>query len=178
MPIADPTQLVEEFKKSGEFDKLRRELLADSQRSTGFDAFKTRIDELARDRIKSGQMGYTAPDILHKDLTQEVNRFPIVERFASEVPMLADSAFKDGIHNSLQRILREDRGQTDPPPAAPAPVPEQQPSMAPPEGEDPPQEAPVVPPVSRLSPADGNKMDAIDSDAPLTPVPETSSAPS
>ncbi|KAJ7688392.1 hypothetical protein B0H17DRAFT_1202945 [Mycena rosella] len=113
MPIADPTQLVAEFKKSGEFDKLRRELLADSQRSSGFEAFKARIDEIARERIKSGQTSYTAPDLLHKELMQEVNRFPVVERFASEVPMLSDSAFKDGIRSSIERILREDRGQKD-----------------------------------------------------------------
>ncbi|KAJ7477079.1 hypothetical protein B0H11DRAFT_1695224, partial [Mycena galericulata] len=95
------------FKNSGEFDKLRRELLADSQRSAGFDAFKTRIEEIARERINSGQLAYTAPDMVHKELMQEVNRFPVVERFASEVPMLSDGAFKDAIHNSLQRILRE-----------------------------------------------------------------------
>ncbi|KAJ7873329.1 hypothetical protein B0H14DRAFT_2174916, partial [Mycena olivaceomarginata] len=95
------------FKKSGEFDKLRRELLANSQRSTGFDAFKTRIEEIARDRLQSGQMAYTAPELVHKELMQEINRFPVVDRFASDVPMLSDDVFKDGIRASIQRILRE-----------------------------------------------------------------------
>lgn len=32
MPISNPTQLVDAYKKSGEFDRLRRELLASFQR--------------------------------------------------------------------------------------------------------------------------------------------------
>ncbi|KAJ7638493.1 hypothetical protein FB45DRAFT_903038 [Roridomyces roridus] len=74
MPIVDPTDLVNAFKKSGDFDKLRRELLADSQRSAGFEAFKTRIDEIARDRINSGQVAYTLPEMVHRELMQEVSR--------------------------------------------------------------------------------------------------------
>ncbi|KAJ7499266.1 hypothetical protein FB451DRAFT_1384978 [Mycena latifolia] len=182
MPITDPSQLVAEFKKSGEFDKLRRELLADSQRSSGFDAFKARIDEIARERIKSGQMAYTAPDMLHKELMQEVNRFPVVERFALEVPMLSDNAFKEGIRSSIQHILREDRGQKDPPsasgpsqpPADSASVKEEEEAQVPPTL--PPQEALMVPPVSRGSPAEarvgGKQAESIEA-TPLTTAQET-----
>ncbi|KAJ7667663.1 hypothetical protein DFH06DRAFT_224332 [Mycena polygramma] len=187
MPIADPTQLVDAFKKSGEFDKLRRELLADCQRSSGFDAFKTRIEEIARARLESGQLAYTVPEMLHKELVQEVNRYPIVDRFASEAPMLSNSAFTDGIRVSIQRILREDRGQKDPPnpPEHTAPS---QPSLPPPasakEGEDAPvppvlpaQEPALVPLVPPGSPSeahiDGNKIATVDP-APLTGAPESS----
>ncbi|KAJ7087189.1 hypothetical protein B0H15DRAFT_842990 [Mycena belliarum] len=181
MPITDPSQLVEAFKKSGEFDKLRRELLADSQRSTGFDAFKARIDEIARERIKSGQMAYTAPDMLHRELMQEVNRFPVVERFASEVPMLSDNAFKQGINSSIQRILREDRGQQDLSSTAASSQPhtdsasaqDEKTALMPPA---PPQEAPMVPLVSRRSPVEarvgGKQIDTLEP-APLTTAPET-----
>ncbi|KAJ7937383.1 hypothetical protein B0H13DRAFT_2303084 [Mycena leptocephala] len=160
MPIANPSELVAEFKKSGEFDKLRRELLADSQRSSGFDAFKTRIEEIARERIESGQVAYTAPEMLHKELMQEINRFPIVDRFASDVPMLSDNAFKDGIRASIQRILRE--GQASAKEGAQAPVPPVLPAQD-----------PLVPPGSpseaRL---DGKKPETIDP-APLTTAPDT-----
>ncbi|KAJ7781605.1 hypothetical protein B0H16DRAFT_1499038 [Mycena metata] len=224
MPIADPGELVAAFKKSGEFDKLRRELLADSQRSvrlcfasfvlcllrlskSEFDGFKTRIEELARERMESmdsGQLAYMAPETLHKvftsntdsmylwprqflhqELMQQVNRFPIVERFASEVPMLSEGAFKDGIRTSIQRILHDDRGQNGPPPAdlvTPAPSQPVVPSVK--EGEEasvapvlPTQES-VVPLVPRGSSAeppqlpDGKKMDAIDR-APLTSALDT-----
>ncbi|KAF7353088.1 hypothetical protein MVEN_01276800 [Mycena venus] len=192
MPISDPNDLVAEFKKSGEFDKLRRELLADCQRSSGFDAFKARIEEIARDRIESGQTAYTAPELLHKELMQEINRFPVVDRFASDVPMLSDSVFKDGIHASFQRILREDRGQKDPPPARPEHAAPSQPSVAPPgdsdpsvkEGEEapapalPPQEPALVPQVppgtAPEAHLDGKDMDIDTIDpAPLTDAPET-----
>ncbi|KAJ7047710.1 hypothetical protein C8F04DRAFT_1247332 [Mycena alexandri] len=196
MPIADPGELVAAFKKSGEFDKLRRELLADSQRSSEFNAFKTRIEELARERMESmesGQLAYMTPEMLHKELMHQVNRFPVVERFASEVPMLSEGAFKDGIRTSIQRILRDDRGQNDPPPpdlVAPGEAaPSQQsilvlPTASVKEGEEAPvapvlptQESIVVPLVPRGSSAeppqlpDGKKMDAID------PAPLTSAAP-
>ncbi|KAF7355008.1 hypothetical protein MSAN_01416300 [Mycena sanguinolenta] len=192
MPISDPSDLVAEFKKSGEFDKLRRELLANSQLSNGFEAFKARVEEIARERLGSGQMAYTAPEHVHKELMQEINRFPIVERFASEAPMLSDSAFKDGIRASLQRILREDRGQKDPPASAEPPS---QPSVPPPidsvpsvkEGEGasapappvlPLQEPSVVPPVPPGTAPEAQlagketDVDTINL-APLTDAPET-----
>ncbi|KAF8211495.1 hypothetical protein K438DRAFT_1958597 [Mycena galopus ATCC 62051] len=210
MPISDPSELVAEsvasslllelppifsrFKKSGEFDKLRRELLANSQQSSGFDAFKTRIEEIARDRLASGQLAYTAPDQVHKELMQEINRFPIVDRFASDAySTLSDSAFKDGIRASIQRILREDRGQKDPP-APPEHAPPSQPSFPPPadsgpsvkEGEEapippllPPQEPALVPLVPPPGTAPEAQLDGKETDvdtinpAPLTDAPET-----
>ncbi|KAJ6627485.1 hypothetical protein B0H10DRAFT_2429374 [Mycena sp. CBHHK59/15] len=154
MPITDAHQLVDEFKKSGEFDKLRRELLADAQRSASFDAFTARIDEIARARIKSGQRAYTAPHLLHKELMQEVNRFPVIERFAADAPMLADARFSAGIRASVQRILREDRGQPPPlaetahaPPAETASIGHPPPSQLPPAGE-----GDALPPVPRPRP--------------------------
>ncbi|KAJ7179460.1 hypothetical protein C8R46DRAFT_1028964 [Mycena filopes] len=84
---------------------------AEALSKSGFDAFKARIEEIARERLESGQIAYVVPEMLHKELMHEVNRFPVVERFASEVPMLSEGAFRDGIRTSIQRILREDRGQ-------------------------------------------------------------------
>ncbi|CAK5275797.1 unnamed protein product [Mycena citricolor] len=102
MAITDPAELVEEIKKSGEFDKWRRELIASAQRSTGYDAFKTRVEEIARQRLDSGQLANTSQNMIVK----EVNRFPIIDRFAGEVPLLADDQFKMGVRSSLERILR------------------------------------------------------------------------
>ncbi|KAJ7755647.1 hypothetical protein DFH07DRAFT_743097 [Mycena maculata] len=178
------------FKNSGEFDKLRRELLLDCQRSGGFDAFKARIEEIARARIDSGQLAYTTPDKVHKELMQEVNRFPVVERFASEVPMLSDGAFKDGIRSSMQRILREDRGQKEPPSAASAPLPEppapSQPSTTDASAKEEPPIPPVLPPqeadvplVPRGSPSEANRDGKMEMSnrAPLTTTQETSPVP-
>ncbi|KAJ7162571.1 hypothetical protein C8R43DRAFT_990750 [Mycena crocata] len=189
MPISDPRQLVAEFKKSGEFDRLRRELLADSQRSNGFEPFKARLEEIAQEYI-SGQTAHTNSTTtdIHKKLIQEVNRFPVVERFASEVPMLSELPMR--IRASLQRILGEDRGEQHPLPTPSAPSQEHiapsQPSVPPPadlfmkETEESPvrssQEAPVgalVPRESLPEAPDGKDVDMIDP-APLTAAPETS----
>ncbi|KAJ7067958.1 hypothetical protein C8F01DRAFT_1364386, partial [Mycena amicta] len=125
--ISDPDQLVAAFKSSGEFDKLRRELLANAQSSDGYEVFKTRIGDIVRQRLHSGQVDSNMkPEILHKDLMQEINRFPIVDRFASETStgMLSDT-FKDNLQSSLERILREDR-QKD---STALPTPTSQPSV-------------------------------------------------
>jgi hypothetical protein len=104
--------------------------------------------------------------------------FPIVDRFASDVPMLSDNAFKDGIRASIQRILREGRGQTDPPPNPPE-HPSQPTEASAKEGAQAPvppvlpAQDPLVPPGSpseaRL---DGKKPETIDP-APLTTAPDT-----
>ncbi|KAJ7228991.1 hypothetical protein GGX14DRAFT_416230, partial [Mycena pura] len=190
MPIADPDQLITAFKGSGEFDKLRRELVGSAQRSSGFDAFKARITEIARERLESGQMAYTAPEMLHKVARHELRSFTILERFAKEVPMISDSAFKDGIRTSLQRILLEDRRQNVPPPApfggSEGHADPSQPSLPIPpdtdasarQGEEPPilpNEPGVVPLVPRVSPPEarlnGNKYNTAPDTVDSSPIP-------
>lgn len=89
--------------------------------------------------------------------------------------MLSDNAFKAGIRNSLQRILREDRGQKDRPSAA---GPSQPSDLPPPDSastkEDevpvppalPPQEARLVPLVSRGSSSEARRRKANRYDRP------------
>jgi hypothetical protein len=103
--------LVEEFKKTGEFDRLRRELLAQFQRDDLFSGFKDRIEDIARQRLTSDQMlHYLPPDLVHKELRQEVDRFPVVERAVAEVRMLTDPSFLASIQTSVQKILRLEKG--------------------------------------------------------------------
>ncbi|KAF7301612.1 hypothetical protein MIND_00726700 [Mycena indigotica] len=121
MPISDPDQLVAAFKNSGEFDKLRRELLANAQNSDGYEAFKARLADIVKQRLQSGQLD--SNDNLHKELIQEVNRFPVVDRFASETTtgMLASNSFNDNLRSALERILREDQQKESvalPPPSS------------------------------------------------------------
>lgn len=111
MPIDNPSTLVEEFKKSGEFDRLRRELLAQFQRDDLFSGFKDRIEDIARQRLTSDLMlHYLPPDLVHKELRQEVDRFPVVERAVAEVRMLTDPSFLASIQTSVQKILRLEKG--------------------------------------------------------------------
>ncbi|KAF9468822.1 hypothetical protein BDZ94DRAFT_1244660 [Collybia nuda] len=112
MSITNPTQLVDEFKKSGEFDRLRRELLSQFQQSDGLAAFKSRIEDIARQRIISDQkMRFLPEESVHRELIQEMDRYPVVERAAADVQMLSDPSFTENIRNLIHGIIRDGKGQ-------------------------------------------------------------------
>ncbi|KAK7471003.1 hypothetical protein VKT23_002416 [Stygiomarasmius scandens] len=120
MPISNPNQLVEEFKKSGEFDRLRRELLAEFQKGESLPTFKRKLEDIGRDAIKTKRAAdFNALYLdekekklkLRDDLVQDIKRFPVVERAVAEMQMFSDSTFIEGIHSSSLRILRKDRGE-------------------------------------------------------------------
>ncbi|TFK43281.1 hypothetical protein BDQ12DRAFT_171629 [Crucibulum laeve] len=116
MPVNNPTELVDEFKKSGEFDRLRRELLANFQNSDAISSFKSRIEDVARQRLISDQkLQYMPQELLHSELMQEMDRYPIVERAAADMPMLSDCSFTTGIRTTVQSIFREGKVPKAPP---------------------------------------------------------------
>jgi len=53
---------------------------------------------------------YLPPDLVHKELRQEVDRFPVVERAVVELRILSDPAFLATIQSSVQKILRLEKG--------------------------------------------------------------------
>ncbi|KAF8913737.1 hypothetical protein CPB84DRAFT_1540 [Gymnopilus junonius] len=109
MPINNPTALVEEFKKSGEFDRLRRELLTQFQQDPSFVAFRESVEDIARKRIANDheRLQYLSSDVVLKELTQEVQRYPIVERAASNILQYekgsTSSISKDGLEIGTKR---------------------------------------------------------------------------
>ncbi|KAH7916688.1 hypothetical protein BJ138DRAFT_1175554 [Hygrophoropsis aurantiaca] len=110
MAISNPTQLIGEFKKSGEFDRLRRELLTQFQNGDRIVAFKSRIEDIARQRLASDQKLQHMPhDAVHRELMGEMDRYPIVERAVNDAPSLSDPSFTAAIRSSIQRILDEDK---------------------------------------------------------------------
>ncbi|KAG6330406.1 hypothetical protein ID866_8681 [Astraeus odoratus] len=114
MSILNPKQLVDEFKKSGEFDRLRRELLSQFQRSDRITAFKTRVDDIARQRLASDQKLIHMPhDTIHRELMGEIDRYPIIERAVAEAPMLSEASFVTAIRASIQRILDESKSRSE-----------------------------------------------------------------
>ncbi|KZT74434.1 hypothetical protein DAEQUDRAFT_761289 [Daedalea quercina L-15889] len=110
MPIDAPTQLVEEFKKSGEFDRLRRGLLSQFRSSDAMDILMTRVEDIVKQRLASDQKLHYMPEtVMTRELMQELDRYPLVERAASETRALSDPAFASGIRNSIKTILQDDR---------------------------------------------------------------------
>lgn len=103
----DPSQLVQQFKKSGEFDRLRRHLLSQFQRSDAITTFKSKVEDIARQRLASDDKLQQLPlDMVHKELMQELDRYPIVERAAADTCTLSDASFADEVRSSVQRILQ------------------------------------------------------------------------
>ncbi|KAG1892807.1 hypothetical protein F4604DRAFT_1701634 [Suillus subluteus] len=112
MTITNPTQLIDEFKKSGEFDRLRRDLLSHFQRSDRTEAFKSRVDDIARQRLSSDPKLISMPnDAVQRELLGEIDRYPIVERAIADAPLLSDPSFIAGIRASLERTMSAGRGE-------------------------------------------------------------------
>lgn len=112
MTITNPTQLIDEFKKSGEFDRLRRDLLSHFQRSDRTEAFKSRVDDIARQRLSSDPKLISMPnDAIQRELLGEIDRYPIVERAVADAPLLSDPSFIAGIRASLERTMSTGRGE-------------------------------------------------------------------
>jgi len=110
MSIVNPTQLVEEFKKSGEFDRLRRELLTEFRNGEGFASFMSRVEDITRSKLASdGRLLSMSESSLSRELNQELNRYPLVERAVAESPSLSDPTFVAAIREHVNGILREDR---------------------------------------------------------------------
>ncbi|KAG1815258.1 hypothetical protein EV424DRAFT_1412463 [Suillus variegatus] len=112
MTITNPTQLIDEFKKSGEFDRLRRDLLSHFQRSERTEGFKSRVDDIARQRLSSDPKLISMPnDAIQRELLGEIDRYPIVERAVVDAPLLSDPSFIAGIRASLERTMSAGRSE-------------------------------------------------------------------
>ncbi|KAH8115820.1 hypothetical protein DFH11DRAFT_1308136 [Phellopilus nigrolimitatus] len=112
MSITNPTQLVAEFKKSGEFDRLRRELLSQFKNEESITNFTARVQDIVQQRLRDdAKLQYLGPDAVHAELMQEMDRFPLVERTVADLPALSDPSFSAGIRRSLTNLLRAGPGQ-------------------------------------------------------------------
>lgn len=99
------------FKKSGEFDRLRRQLLAKFQNGEGMAPFMARVEDIAKQKLASdSKLQYMPEAAVHRELMQELDRYPLVERAVADAPTLSDPSFAAGIRRSITRILQEDRG--------------------------------------------------------------------
>ncbi|KAI0723431.1 hypothetical protein C8Q76DRAFT_722846 [Earliella scabrosa] len=79
MSITNPTQLVEEFKKSGEFDRLRRELLKEFRQSEGVAAFLARVEDIAKQKLASDpKLQYMPEANVSREIMQELDRCAVV----------------------------------------------------------------------------------------------------
>ncbi|KAF8450340.1 hypothetical protein L210DRAFT_3639472 [Boletus edulis BED1] len=98
------------FKKSGEFDRLRRELLTQFQRSERIASLQSRVDDIARQRLASDpNLMNQSQEAIYRELMGEIDRYPILERAVAEAPLLSETSFTETIRSSVQRILDENQ---------------------------------------------------------------------
>ncbi|KIK65637.1 hypothetical protein GYMLUDRAFT_70730 [Collybiopsis luxurians FD-317 M1] len=116
MPITNPNQLVEEFKKSGEFDRLRRELFAEFQKGDHIPAFNKKTEDVVKQRFASAKARSflstrlsQSESNLRTELMQEIQRYPYVETTVNDWQFFFDRGFNDDLKNSISRILEEER---------------------------------------------------------------------
>ncbi|GJE84710.1 COMPASS-Shg1 domain-containing protein [Phanerochaete sordida] len=110
MPVQNPQQLVEEFKKSGEFDRLRQELVDEFRNGDGLAPMVARVEDIVRKKLHYDSKLLFGPEATaQRELLQELDRYPVVERAVTELPSLSDLAFSASLRDTLSRIVKENR---------------------------------------------------------------------
>lgn len=101
-----PQQLVDEFKKSGEFDRLRRELFARFNESEEKEALMAKVKDIAKTRLEGDKgLSVRSTDDVLKDVLQELDRYPVVDRALEQYSYTSDPAFKESLSKSLKETL-------------------------------------------------------------------------
>ncbi|KAJ3790671.1 hypothetical protein GGU10DRAFT_371049 [Lentinula aff. detonsa] len=126
MPATNPNQLVEEFKKSGEFDRLRRELFAEFQKGDHMHSFNKKTEDVVQQRFASMKTRSFISARFNKDesnlrteLLQEIQRpifldsYPYVETSVNDMPTFSDQNFNDNLKSSIMRILKEEPNENE-----------------------------------------------------------------
>ncbi|TFY65422.1 hypothetical protein EVG20_g5604 [Dentipellis fragilis] len=100
------------FKQSGEFTRLRRDLLAQFQNSDGMGAFMARVEDVVQKRLdlEHNKLQFMPQDYVHRELLQELDRYPIVERAMGDFHAKTGADMSSQIRKALQKALRKDRG--------------------------------------------------------------------
>ncbi|KAJ3857174.1 hypothetical protein EV368DRAFT_61082 [Lentinula lateritia] len=114
MPASNPNQLVEEFKKSGEFDRLRRELFAEFQKGDHISSFNKKTEDVVQQRFASMKSRSFISARFNKnesnlrtELLQEIQRYPYVETTVNDMPIFSDKSFDDNLKESVMRALKD-----------------------------------------------------------------------
>ncbi|KAF8510367.1 hypothetical protein BU17DRAFT_55469, partial [Hysterangium stoloniferum] len=95
------------FKKSGEFDRLRRQLLTHFANSDEVRPLMSRVEEIAKEKLSSDvRLEQKTREAVHSEVMQELERYPIIERAVSEVAALNDEALVTSIEEYVRNILQ------------------------------------------------------------------------
>jgi len=100
----------EEFKSSGEFDRLRRELLDEFRNGDGLAPMVARVEDIVRKKLHYDSKLLFGPEATaQRELLQELDRYPVVERAVTDLPSFSDPSFSAALRENLSQILKETR---------------------------------------------------------------------
>lgn len=112
MPITTPQQLVDEYKRSGAFDILRKRLLNEFQNTKSHEKFVERVDDIAREKLKDDvHLAYKKRDKLHEETMIELERYPLWERALNDAKseILEKRPFFAAVDEDLDRLLQTEK---------------------------------------------------------------------
>ncbi|KAF8603527.1 hypothetical protein BDV93DRAFT_523298 [Ceratobasidium sp. AG-I] len=167
MPFATPQQLVDEYKRSGAFDILRKKLLTEFQSTKSHEKFVERVDEIAGEKLKDDvHLAYKKRDKLHEETMIELERYPLWERAISDarVEILEKRRFFAPVDEDLDKLLQADKanmqaqgvpilwrpGSGMKPNTPQPPAPDEPPPPPPPPPSSPPPPVPPPPPPPQM----------------------------
>ncbi|KAG8747050.1 hypothetical protein FRC10_002466 [Ceratobasidium sp. 414] len=170
MPFTTPQQLVDEYKRSGAFDLLRKKLLTEFQNTKSHEKFLERVEEIAGEKLKDDvHLAYKKRDKLHEETMIELERYPLWERALSDAraEILEKRRFFGPVDDDLDKLLQADKlnmqaqgvpilwrpGSGIKPNAPQPPAPEEPPPPPPPPPSSPPPPVPPPPPPPQMAPA-------------------------
>ncbi|KAG6896681.1 hypothetical protein C0992_006754 [Termitomyces sp. T32_za158] len=140
MTIDNPVQLVNEFKKSGEFERLRQELLRKVMDGQGTDTLTKGVSDVARQELaRDPKLSFMSSDAIYKEIMDNIDRCAFVEVLNAQLntrlksprflvvdrvvlQSLYEPTFTENIRGSVQKVLLEHKEQKAlPSPGSPLP---------------------------------------------------------
>ncbi|THH18032.1 hypothetical protein EW146_g2893 [Bondarzewia mesenterica] len=77
------------------------------------ESFMARVEDVAQKRLDTdSKLHYMPSESIHRELLQELDRYPILERALVDMHALSDPALSANIQKSALTILRQDRGES------------------------------------------------------------------
>ncbi|QRV87300.1 hypothetical protein RhiJN_15318 [Ceratobasidium sp. AG-Ba] len=112
MPFKTPQQLVDEYKRSGAFDLLRKKLLTEFQTTKSHEKFVERVEEIVGEKLKDDvHLTYKKRDKLQEEIIIELERYPLWERALSDAraEILEKRKFFGPVDEDLDKLLQADK---------------------------------------------------------------------
>ncbi|KIJ32359.1 hypothetical protein M422DRAFT_265858 [Sphaerobolus stellatus SS14] len=102
-------QLVDEFKKSGEFDRLRKQLLIHFMNSDEKDPLMSKAEAIVQEKLSTDvRLEHKRVDQVYSEVIQELERYPMIGDAITSTGVLKDEALLTSIEQYARNILNSE----------------------------------------------------------------------